>query len=219
VSRRRTVILAEDHTLVRAGIRALLESLGTVEILAETGDGKEALALVEGRRPDLLLLDLTLPGLNGLEVAERLRRSGSTTRILVLSMHAGPEYVASALEAGASGYLIKDSAVPELANAIDTVLVGREYLSRAIDADIVRSFREKSRSHPRSEISVLTPRQREILQLIAEGHGTRDIAERLIISIKTVETHRAQIMERLGVGDVPGLVRFAIRVGLIEADS
>lgn len=215
---RRTVVLAEDHKLVRAGIRTLLERLPDLDVVAETGDGQEALQLVRQLAPDLLLLDITLPGLNGLEVADRMRREALPTKILMLSMHAGPEYVARALGSGVAGYLTKDSAVDELRNALATIFVGREYLGRGIDAEVVERFRQAS-SGPESGLEVLTPRQRQIVQLIAEGRATRQIAEDLCISIKTVEAHRAQLMERLGVYDVPGLVRFAIRVGLIEAES
>lgn len=214
----RTVILADDHTLVRAGIRSLLETIPRVEVLAETGDGQEALELVRRCKPDLLLLDISLPGMNGLEVAKRIQRLDLRTRVMILSMHTGPEYVANALRAGAIGYLIKDSAVSELETALGRVFVGREYLSESIDAEVVRGFL-KSRTSPRSELSVLTPRQRQILQLIAEGNATREIAARLEISIKTVETHRAQLMERLGISDVPGLVRLAIRTGIVTPDS
>ena len=214
---RRSVVLADDHTLVRAGVRSLLETFPEVEVLAETGDGLETLEAVRELEPDLLLLDITLPGMNGLEVAERIRREGLRTRVLMLSMHAGPEYVARALRAGAAGYLIKDSAVSELKQALDTVFVGRRYLSRSIDEHVVTGFLESRGGQ--SDLSVLTPRQREILQLIAEGNGTRQIAERLNISVKTVETHRAQIMERLGISDIAGLVRFAIRVGMIAPEA
>ena len=215
---RRTVLLADDHTLVRAGIRSLLETIPGIEVLAETGDGQEALDLVRARNPDLLLLDISLPGMNGLEVAGRIRRLGLGTRVLMLSMHAGPEYVASALRAGAAGYLIKDSAVAELEKALERVFHGREYLSESIDAEVVHGFL-KSRTSPGEELSVLTPRQRQVLQLIAEGHSTREIAERLRISVKTVETHRAQLMERLGISDVPSLVRLAVRTGIVAPDS
>jgi DNA-binding NarL/FixJ family response regulator len=210
-----SVILADDHELVRAGIRSILETFRHVRVLAETGDGKEALRLAGRHRPQVLLLDITLPGLNGLEVLARVRRERLPTRVLILSMHAGPEYVARALQAGADGYLVKDSAVAELAAALDAVLLGRRYLSRTIDESVVDGFLN-ARDDAEPEVAVLTPRQREILQLIAEGGSTREIAERLHVSIKTVETHRSQIMARLGIRDVPGLVRFAIRTGLID---
>jgi DNA-binding NarL/FixJ family response regulator len=213
-----SIILADDHELVRAGIRSILETFRHVRVVAETGDGKEALRLAGRHRPQLLLLDITLPGLNGLEVLARVRREGIPTRVLMLSMHAGMEYVARALQAGADGYLVKDSAVEELAAALDAVLRGRRYLSRTIDESVVDSFLAAP-DVAEPEVAVLTPRQREILQLIAEGGSTREIAERLHVSVKTVETHRAQIMTRLGIRDVPGLVRFAIRTGLVDPHS
>lgn len=213
-----SIIMADDHELVRAGIRSLLETFPSVSVVAESGDGKETLDLVRRLEPDVLLLDITLPGLNGLEVAERVARLGLSTRVLMLSMHAGPEYVARALQSGALGYLVKDSAVEELAAALESVLLGRRFLGRAIDSDVVESFL-KTGDTPGEELAVLTPRQRETLQLIAEGASTRVIAERLHVSVKTVETHRAQLMSRLGIHDVPGLVRFAIRTGLITTDS
>jgi DNA-binding NarL/FixJ family response regulator len=180
-----SIILADDHELVRAGIRSLLETFPSVSAVAESGDGKETLELVRRLEPDVLLLDITLPGLNGLEVAERVTRLGLSTRVLVLSMHAGPEYVARALQSGALGYLVKDSAVEELAAALESVLLGRRYLGRAIDSDVVESFL-KTGDTPGAELAVLTPRQRETLQLIAEGASTRVIAERLHVSVKTV---------------------------------
>jgi len=214
----RRIILADDHALVRAGIRSLLETIQGIEVIAETGDGLEALELVRRQQPDAILLDITLPGLNGLEVAARVAKLEVGTRVLMLSMHAGPEYVARALSAGAAGYLVKDSAFEELASALQAVFLGRSYLSQAIDRRLVDQLMA-SRGEGLAELDVLTPRQRQILQLITEGHGTRDIAERLHLSVKTVETHRSQLMERLGIHDVPGLVRFAIRIGMIGPDN
>ena len=215
-SRAKRIILADDHELVRAGIRAIINTFQNVAVEAETGDGKEAYELVRRLQPDVVLLDITLPGLNGLEVAERIGRLEScSTRVLMLSMHAGPEYVARALQAGAAGYLLKDSAVEELASALDAVLAGRRYLGKGIDTAVVEGFLSAG-TGDHELLAVLTPRQREILQLIAEGASTREMAERLFVSVKTVETHRAQLMERLGIRDVAGLVRFAIRVGLVS---
>jgi len=212
----RRILIADDHALVRSGIRLLVESLDGVEVVAEAGDGLEALALVQAHRPDILLLDLALPGLNGLALLERMRDLPDMPRVIVLSMHAGPEYVARALNAGAGGYLLKDSAFDELASALDAVAAKRRYLSRALDPGVIERFCDGLRDGE-DDLGVLTPRQRQILQLIAEGQGTRQIAKRLHVSVKTVETHRAQLMERLGIHDVAGLVRFAIRTGLIES--
>ena len=212
------ILLVDDHALVRAGIRALLESLPRLEVVGEAGDGLEAVRLARELAPDAILLDITMPGLNGLEVAARVARLGTGTRVLVLSMHASPEYAARAFAAGAAGYLIKDSAFDELATALEAIGAGRRYLSRAIDAAQVAEFERRGASGA-TGLDGLTPRQRQILQLVAEGLGTRQIAERLFLSVKTVETHRAQIMQRLDIHDVPGLVRFAIRHGLLPPES
>jgi len=214
------VILADDHRLVRAGLRALLQSFENVQVLAECSDGRETLECVARLRPDVLLLDITMPGLNGLDVARRVPKLSPETQVLVLSMHVGPEYVAQALRAGVAGYLIKDSAVAELRGALDALAGGRPYLSPAISQSVLHGFLRtgKESSDAGTELNKLTARQREILQLLAEGHGTRDIAARLRVSAKTVESHRSQLMDRLGIHDVPGLVRFAIRVGLVSAD-
>jgi DNA-binding NarL/FixJ family response regulator len=218
VNLNRRIVLVDDHALVRAGIRSLLESIDGVEVVAEIGDGLEALEVVKKERPDAILLDITLPGLNGLEVAERISRLNTGTRVLMLSMHTGPEYVARALSAGALGYLFKDSAFEELSTALQAVMRGRQYLSKTIDPGLVEQFL-RSQGDGLDELDVLTRRQRQVLQLIAEGMGTRDIADRLHVSIKTVETHRAQLMDRLNIRDVPGLVRFAIRMGIVNVDG
>ncbi|MCK9539510.1 response regulator [Dokdonella sp.] len=214
------VILADDHQLVRAGLRALLESLADVTVLAECSDGSEALEAVARLQPDVLLLDITMPGMNGLEVARRVPRVSPSTRVLVLSMHASPEYVSQALRAGIAGYLIKDSAVEELRTALDAIAAGRPYLSPAISETLLHGFLRTGRppAQAGAELERLTARQREVLQLIAEGHATRHIAARLHLSVKTVESHRSQVMDRLDIHDVAGLVRFAIRAGLISAE-
>ncbi|WP_141619110.1 response regulator transcription factor [Myxococcus sp. AB036A] len=215
------VLLTDDHQLVRAGLRALLESLGGVTVLAECGDGHEALTLTDKLQPDVLLLDLSLPGLNGIEVARRVPKLSPSTRILILSMHTSAEYVAQALRAGVAGYLVKDSAVEELKVALESVRQGRTYLSPAISQTVVEGFlritdEERPAANP---LDRLTSRQREILQLISEGNGTRAIAERLQVSVKTVEAHRTQLMERLAIYDVPSLVRLAVRYGLVPGES
>jgi DNA-binding NarL/FixJ family response regulator len=212
------VLLADDHTLVRAGIRELLTSLGNVEVVGEAGDGQEALRLAETLRPDLMVLDIGMPGLGGLEVARRIASMDRSIRVLILSMHNSEEYVLRALRAGCVGYLLKGAAVAELEVAVRAVVRGETYLSPAVSKQVVDDYisRTGGASDP---IDILTPRQREILQLVAEGHTSKDIAQRLALSFKTVEAHRAQIMKRLDVRDVTGLVRFAVRVGLVVPDE
>jgi len=212
------VTLADDHTLFRAGIKSLLERVGGVDVVAESGDGRDALAMVEKHRPDVALLDITMPGLNGLEVAGRVAGVSPKTRVVILSMHANEGYVAQALRAGVAGYLLKDAASRDLESALKTVLRGDTYLSPSISKQVVEMFL-RSDEPTADPLSGLTARQREILQLIAEGRSTKEIAADLGVSVKTVETHRAQLMERLDIHDIPGLVRFAIRAGLVSSDS
>ena len=211
-------LLADDHTLVRAGIRGLLRGLPGVEVVGEAEDGPEALRLAESLRPDVVLLDIGMPGLNGLEVAGRLAALDPSIRVLILSMHTSEEYVLRALRAGCAGYLLKRSAVSELEVAVRAVARGETYLSPAVSKQVVDDYvgRTGGATDP---IDALTPRQREILQLVAEGNTSKEIAERLGLSFKTVEAHRAQIMERLGVRDLAGLVRFAVRVGLVAPEG
>lgn len=213
-----TIVLADDRQLVRQGLRALLEALAPVSVVAETGDGREALELIERHRPSAAQLDITIPGLNGLEVAERVARISPETRIVILSMHASEAYVAQALRAGVAGYLLKDSAEEELGLALAAVSRGERYLSPAISRHVVQGFLDGG-ARSADPLAGLTARQREILQLLAEGHSAKEIAYRLGISAKTVETHRAQPMERVGIHDLPGLVRLAIRAGLISPDA
>ena len=211
------ILLADDHTLVRGGIRSLLESVENVEVVAESGDGREALELVAKHRPDVALLDIGMPGLNGLEVAKRVPKESPKTRIIILSMHGDVTYVKQALRAGIAGYLLKGAAVAELPLALKAVMRGETYLSPKISKQVVELLRDPSEET--DSLSGLTTRQREILQLIAEGRSTKEIAGVLGVSIKTVETHRARLMERLDIHDVPGLVRFAIRSGLVTTDE
>ena len=211
------ILLAEDHTLVRAGIRALLESLEGVEVVGEASDGREALQLAASLHPDILLMDITMKGLNGLEAAARLAKERSATRVIILSMHADQVYVRQALQAGSTGYLLKGADVAELELALKAVMRGDTYLSPSISKDLVGNLLA-GKTPVSNPLDELTPRQREILQLVAEGRTTKEIAGRLDLSVKTVETHRAQLMERLDIHDVPGLVKFAIRVGLTQTD-
>jgi len=212
------LLLADDHTLVRAGIRSLLESAGGIEVVAESGDGREALELIVKHRPDVALIDIGMPGLSGLEVARRCAQESPRTKVVILSMHADATYVRQAMRAGAAGYLLKGAAVVELPFAIQSVMRGEKYLTPRISQTIVDGFLREGRDEA-DPLEGLTDRQREILQLVAEGQSTKEIAQLLELSIKTVETHRTRIMERLEIHDVPGLVRFAIRAGLISPES
>jgi DNA-binding NarL/FixJ family response regulator len=211
------VLLADDHTLVRAGIRALLQSLPDVEIVAEASDGREALERVLATQPDVALLDISMPSLNGLELAARLAVESPRTRLVILSMHGDPGHVAQALRAGVSGYLLKDAAVDELPVLLRAVSRGETYLSPAISRSVVDGFLQRSGTSPVATADDgLTPRQREILQLISEGKSSKEVAQLLDISLKTVESHRSQIMERLNIHDLAGLVRYAVRTGLVN---
>lgn len=208
------VLLADDHTLVRAGIRALLEKLPVI-VVAEASDGRDALHLVKTYRPDVVVMDIAMPGLNGLEATKRLAKEFPQISVLILSMHKSEEYVWQALRAGASGYLLKDADLTELALAIKAVASGETYLSPPISKHVIQDYLRRV-GGGESLLERLTPRQREILQLIAEGMTTKEIAQTLKISVKTVETHRAQLMERLNIHDVAGLVRYALKMGLVQ---
>ena len=208
------VLLADDHALVRAGIRALLQGLEGVTVVAETGNGAEVLELARMHRPDVVLLDISMPGLSGLDVSAQLEQELPEVRVVLLSMHANEEYVLQALRSGAAGYMLKDSATAELELALKAVMQGETYLSPRISKQVVEGYVQRvGADQPASE--KLTPRQREVLRLIAEGHSTKGIAHHLELSVKTVETHRAQLMERLQIRDIAGLVKYAIRNGLV----
>lgn len=213
------ILIAEDHALVRAGFCALLKNLEGIQVVAEAGDGHQALQLIEIHRPDVVLLDIAMPGLNGLEAASRINKKHPDLRVIILSMHANEEYVLQALRSGAKGYLLKDAGTAELELAIKAVTRGDTYLSPAVSRHVVDDYvRRVEGDRDMSPLEKLTPRQREILQMIAEGKTTKEIARQLDLSIKTVETHRTQLMERLDLHDVAGLVRFAIRRGLVAAE-
>jgi DNA-binding NarL/FixJ family response regulator len=213
------VILADDHTLVRAGIRALLEKLPEVKVVGEAGDGREVLNLVKAQRPDVVLMDIAMPGLNGLEAAARMARDFPDVRVIILSMHNNEEYVLRSIKAGASGYLLKKAATAELETALHRVVDGEIYLSREISTQLHRNLPLQGIADRKGPFERLTGRQREILQLIAEGQNTKNIGEILKVSPKTVEYHRMKLMNCLNVHDIPGLVRFALRVGLIPEEK
>lgn len=218
------VLLADDHALVRAGIRALLDRIKDVEVLAEAGDGHKTMQAIAKHQPDVALIDIAMSGLNGLEVTRRVKQEYPHVHIIILSVHTSEEYIIQALHAGAAGYLHKDAASTELELALRAAISGATYLSPSVSKQMLE-YIERLEQISDNELetwtpfSRLTPRQREILQLIAEGHTTQDIALKLGISGKTVESHRTQLMDRLDIHDIPGLVRFAIRIGLIQPDD
>jgi DNA-binding NarL/FixJ family response regulator len=213
------VILADDHTLVRAGLRALLEKMPEVTVLAEASDGRELLKLARLHEPDVVLMDITMPGLNGLEATASLSKDFPKIRVLILSMHENEEYVWRALKAGAAGYLLKKAAMAELDTALQRVMAGEVYLSQEIAGRLPKNFAADGIVNRKSPLEQLTGRQREVLQLIAAGQTTKGIADLLQVSPKTVEYHRIKLMDCLNVHDVPGLVRFALRTGLLPAES
>jgi DNA-binding NarL/FixJ family response regulator len=212
------ILLADDHALIRAGIRALLERLHGVEVVGEASDGRETLVLVKEYQPDIVLMDIAMPGLNGLEALQRIRHEFPETNVLILSVFADEEFVAQALHLGAAGYLIKGSVPAELELALRAVARGETYLSPSVSKQVVRQYLERVAGGS-SLFEILTPRQREILQLIGEGRSTKEIATTLSLSIKTVERHKSELMDRLDIHDIAGLVRYAIRMKLVNPDQ
>jgi DNA-binding NarL/FixJ family response regulator len=199
-------------------MRSLLKEIAGVQVIAEASNGREAVELVEKHQPDVVLMDIAMSGLNGLEAAARIIKSHPQCKVIILSMHSTEEYVTKSLDIGVAGYMIKDAATSELELALRAVARGEKYLSPAISTHLIEQLKARPAGQETS-LEMLTPRQREILQLIAEGHTTKEIATILGVGPKTVETHRAQLMERLNIHDVAGLVRYAIRIGLITPDK
>ena len=212
------VVLADDHTIVRAGIHLMLERIGGVEVVAEASDGQEVLEMVRKHQPDILVTDIAMPRLNGLDAASRVIKEFPDIGVIILSMHATEEHVYEAMGAGVAGYVLKEAAPAELEIAIKAVAGGKSYLSPPVSQFVVAGYRDRMTNNSRP-LSVLTSRQREILQMLAEGRNAKDIARMLNISLKTVENHRADIMERLDIHNLADLVRFAIRHGLVMAEN
>jgi DNA-binding NarL/FixJ family response regulator len=210
------VLIADDHALVRAGIRALVEKIEGVVVVGEAGTGNEALDLVRELEPNLMLLDITMPDGSGFEVMEEVQKKFPAIRVIVLTVHEAGEYAIRALRQGAAGFLPKSAASTELEQAIQAVVRGDVYISPETSRKTLLEYGKGATK--RDLLATLSPRQREVLRLIAEGRTTKQMAQVLEISVKTVETHRAQLMERLGIHDVAGLVRYAIIVGLIEVE-
>jgi len=212
------VLLADDHVLVRAGIRSLLEKMTGIEVVAEAGDGREALELIKKQLPSVALMDIAIPELNGLEALARATKEFSSVKVIILSMHANEEYVLRALRSGACGYLLKDAAVTELELALRAVTRGETYLSPRISKRVIGSYLERL-GNERPLREELTPRQREIVQLIAEGKSTKEIAFLLKVSVKTVEAHRFNLMRKLDIHNRAQLVTYAIQKKIVNVSA
>jgi DNA-binding NarL/FixJ family response regulator len=211
------ILIADDHRLFREGLRSLLGREPTFEVVGEAANGREALARAREMAPDIVLMDMAMPGLNGVEAIRRLREEQPRCRVLAVSMHSSHSYVLRALQAGAAGYVLKDAAYLELTRAIHSVLHGGVYLSPEVAGELVEEhLQHLAAHHPPRE--TLTPREREVLQLMAEGAGTREIAKMLGVSVKTVETHRRNIMHKLDLHSVAELTKFAVREGLTSLE-
>jgi len=211
------VLLADDHTLVRVGIRAILSSFAGVQVVAEASSGQQALDLVETHQPDVVLMDIAMPGLNGLETTARITERFPHVRVIVLSMYVNEEYTLQALQSGAAGYLLKDADPIELELAVRTVARGGTYLGPTVSRRVIDDYLRRVNGEP-GGVAHLTRRQSQILKLIAQGYTTREIASKLGISVKTVETHRAQLMDELDIHDIAGLIRYAIQAGFVSPE-
>ncbi len=213
------VVLADDHRIVRHGLRSLLEKERDIEVVAEAANGREAVHLARELRPDVVVMDLSMPDLNGIEATRQVLEEDPDAKVLALSMHSDKRFVAGVLSAGASGYLLKDCALDELVRAIRTVAVNQTYLSPSIAGVVVQGYTQQIRDKDVPLASSLSPREQEVLQLMAEGKPVKEIASTLNLSVKTVETHRHQIMSKLGVYSVAELTKYAIREGLTSLDG
>jgi DNA-binding NarL/FixJ family response regulator len=212
------ILLADDHALVRAGLRALLERLQGIEIVGEADDGREAIRLVKERNPHIVLMDISMPGLNGLEAVKQIRNDFPDVNVIILSASANEEFVTQALRSGASGYMLKGASPSELEVAIKAVMAGETYLSPVVSKQVIRDYLGRV-THRSDLFELLTQRQREILQLIGEGHTTKDMAQMLDLSAKTVERHRTELMNRLDIHDVAGLTRYAIKNNIVTIED
>lgn len=216
------ILIADDHKIVCDGLKALLEKQPEMEIVAQAANGREAVKLADAHRPDMVIMDVAMPDLNGLEAMRQILSARPKTKVLALSMHADRRYVTGMLSAGASGYILKHCAFEELIQAIHTVRSNQVYLSPAIAGIVVQELAQPKGARTRRSspnIQALTSREREVLQLISEGHSAREIAGRLHLSVKTIETHRRQIMEKLAIHSVADLTKFAIREGLTSLEK
>ena len=213
------VVVADDHTILRQGIKALLDNQEEIEVVGEAKDGREAIKAIEELLPDVILMDIAMPGLNGLEATRRIKKKFPKTKVVVLTMHTNEEYIFQILNAGADGYLVKETAFQDLISAINSVHRGEAFMSPSISKKVMTDYIQRAQGEERVGFDTLTTREREILQLVAEGNSNKKIAEVLFISPKTVETHRAHIMDKLNIHDRAGLIKYAIRKGMINLDK
>lgn len=212
------IVLADDHQLLREGIRSILSKEADFEVLGEAEDGRQALELVEKLLPNVVIMDISMPNLNGIEATRKIKIDYPDMKIIALSMHQDKRFIANMLEAGASGFLLKDCATEELIGAIRTVIRNKTYLSPLISDIVVGDYVKKLKTEAESPVEKLSEREREVLQLLAEGKSTKEIADVLFVSIKTIETHRQQIMNKLDIHNIAELTKFAIREGLTSIE-
>ena len=212
------IILADDHKIMREGLRALLAKQKEIEVIAEADSGRGVIELCSQLHPDVVVIDISMPDLNGIDAARQITREAPDIKVIALSMHSDKKYVKEMLAAGASGYLLKDAAFEELGMAIATVLKNKTYLSPQITDTVVKDYVNENVPQDSIASTALSAREREVLQLIAEGKSTRDIAAKLYVSVKTIETHRKQIMDKLGLNSIAELTKYAIREGLTSVE-
>src|ERR1700691_4619723 len=210
------VLLADDHTLIRAGLRMVVEAQSHLSVVGEANNGRDAVALAEALKPDVVVMDIGMPSLNGIEAAREIHKTLPDTQIVMLSMHSDEGYVLRALKAGAKAYLLKDSAEADLAQAIRAAAAGKSFFSPAVGKVLLEDYMRKlQRTGKEDSYELLTPREREILQLVAEGKSSKEVANLLDLSVYTVETHRARVMQKLNLRGIPELILYAVRKGII----
>jgi DNA-binding NarL/FixJ family response regulator len=216
MDKKKRIVIVEDYTILREGLRALISSHSDFEVAAEAKDGQGAIRCVEEFSPDLVLMDLSMPRMNGLDAIHEVKRRAPETKVLALTVHKAEEYILAALEAGADGYVLKDANHAELMMAIETVLSGKSYLSPGISEKVIQGYLQgKKTTKPSSAWETLTPRERQVLKLIAEGHKNKEIADYLCVSVKTVEKHRANLMQKLDLHNASALTAIAMEKGLV----
>ncbi len=208
-----TVFLADDHTIVRDGLRYLLEAHDNIKVIGEASNGRDAVKRVKKLQPDIVIMDIVMADLNGIEAAEQICKECPSTRVVMLSMQSSSESILRSLKAGASGYLLKESAGRELINAIYTVNAGQRYFSAKVSDQMAGAYLRQTEGI-KDPLSVLSQREREVLQLVVEGKTSAEIADTLFLSVKTIETYRSRLMQKLGIKDIPGLIKFAIQHGI-----